>query len=216
MIPFLNRQMTAPEPDLFAGRMRWVDGLRGVAMLLMLGDHIAATAGVGGGVTRLTITRLALPLFMALSGYVLAYKDRPSTRRIIVLTVAATIALLLVRDLEGMAGADVLLVYLVALIVWPWVRKHPLESAIVGLGTASALPVLLASHGIVWDGYWPGLLIGWMAFGAMWRRLDGKNGTTWSRWLKELGDTMPTPIVLLGQVPVLFYVGHLAVLAVVR
>jgi fucose 4-O-acetylase-like acetyltransferase len=177
-----------------------IDRLRGLAIVLMILDHALAVYGTGG-VLRWTVTRASLPLFMLSSGWVMRNRDWPSARRAIELVLAAGISTVLVRVLPGMARVDVLVVYLVALTMWPIARRFGGEWWVFTCVVLGALPVL-------WHGYHPLVVVGLMVAGPF----ALENGT----WVRKLGESLPAEMEVIGRWPLTLYVGHLAMFVLIR
>lgn len=199
-------------------RTERLDQYRGIAVLLMVADHVLAI-GVAVALlhgtplspaavsrlrlVRLTVTRLALPLFAGVSGYLLADRDGPSSRRRLQLVAAAVVAQVLFAPLPGMSDVDVLVVIVVAQLAWPLVRRRPAEAACAGIVLAFNLPSL--PHG--WTGYSPMLVLAFMCVGALAADRD-----------RVRRDAPPEPLRLpgwvsaIGRRPLTAYLAHLGVL----
>lgn len=183
-------------PDV---RVVGLDRLRGLAVLLMVADHLWAVSGSQSAlvvVGRLTVTRAALPLFAVAAAAGLAgglgrrSLWRPGGY------VAAGVALgVLVTPALGLPRWDVLAVFGAVLMIY---RAAP-EAAwplvgLVGLVQAVTWPV--------GDGYQPGLLAGLVAVGLLAAGPAVRFGELLpGRWLGVVGR---------HAAPV--YVGHLLLL----
>ena len=207
----------APDAGSLTARDVFLDQLRGLAVVLMIIDHVLAvgTAAVlarGLPVSivviddarffRLTITRLALPLFMVVSGYLLADRDRPSRRRQGQLLAAAVVAQILFAPLPGLSDVDVLVVVFVVQLAWPVLRASPVVFA--ALGMVAAVNVATLPFG--WTGYSPALVAALMCLGALAARTKDRGA--------ERARRMPLPkwLAAVGRRPLTAYVGHLAVI----
>jgi hypothetical protein len=173
-------------------RLPSLDRLRGLAVVLMFADHLLWITAPQS-LLRFSITRAALPLFMIVSGWLLAGRDLPSTRRALQLVCAAVLAVMLARQL-GMAQPDILVVYIVALGGWWAGRRWPAQ-------TVAACLVLVATFPHVWRGYHPAHVLGLMCVGAILKA----NGSTLSA-----GARLPAALGWVGRWPLEFYVLHLA------
>lgn len=172
-----------------------LDAFRGLAVLLMIGDHVAFLFGFDG--YRLTFGRLAMPMFFLLAGHL---AGRLRWRH------------------AGIAGLGVLLPLAV-----PWIDSPnvlvwwALGCAVIAGGRAIArrggfflLMQVLAAAGLVvaangWEvpghTYQPLALLGLMAL-----------GTSWPRWWFTWAGSLPAWVAAIGRHPVAWYVGHLLVL----
>jgi hypothetical protein len=179
------------------GRSAAVDAVRGLAVLLMVGDHLCATLAPGSvwaGVYRLTLGRLAMPLFFLLSGS-------------------------LVRRLSW-RHAGVLAVGLVLPVLAPWVDA---PNVLVWYAAGAALLVLFARQG--WP-LWLLLLPALVLYANGWTTALGTSYQPWALFaLMAVGQLVgrqawarmpsPGPLRLLGRWPLSVYVGHVLALTVI-
>lgn len=178
-------------------RVVGVDRLRGLAVLLMVLDHVVALVDPAAPV-RYTLTRLSLPAFMAAAAAV--WSGRLSGRSCRRLLAVAVVEAALVAAL-GLGQPGIVAVYLAVAVgvsvAWPWVRSH--VGLVVVLGLIQAFYVRVG-----WDGYEPGLVLAWFALGLLARSE-----------VVDLGERLPAWLSSVGRRPLAWYVGHLAVLAAV-
>lgn len=174
-------------------RLDTLDRVRGLAIVLMLVDHLAYLGGVVE--LRLTVGRLAMPLFFLLAGGLVR---RWGSRHALALGLG-----LLLPLVAPWAGApNVLVVFAVG-------------AALLLLCERSGLPVpLLVLISLVaaanrWEvgtsSYDPAALIAIMALG----RLIGTD------WAVRLGDRLPAWLAGLGRRPLLWYVGNVVLIQAV-
>lgn len=191
-------------------RLGIIDAVRGWALLLMILDHVLVlvelevAAGPWPVTIRTTVTRLALPLFLGCTGYLLAHRRRPpSTARIVQAAGLGTIFSVAGAATGFMAAPDVLVVWaLVVSCCWFFALRAPVIALAVGFLCAHYQPIGgLLDH---WNGYEPGEVLGWLALGVLAYR------STPARWLHRI----PTPGSLLWAAhrPLTVYAGHLTVL----
>lgn len=184
-------------PHLAPGRDVALDRVRGLACLLMLADHAAASAGIGSGPLRETVTRLAMPLFFLLAGHL---ARRPSWRH------AELVAwgLVIPTVVPWVDAPNVLLWLGVLLPVVAVARRHSnLHLLLVVCLAALANPGSLGGLGApMGTGYPPAALLALILLGA----LAPRSAFAWGRRL-------PVWVGVLGAVPLSFYVVHLVVLA---
>lgn len=180
-------------------RLDGVDRLRGLAVLLMVADHVALVAGAGGA-WRLTVTRAALPLFCVVAGS-LARPGRPG-RRLGVVAAAGLAATVLGAPL-GIGQPDVLFLLAGVLVLVRWVGPRPggpAWAAVACLGVIQATTWPMA-----WTGYEVGTVLALVLVGQVVARRD----------LDQLGCRLPAVLAPVGRAPLWWYVGHLWVLLVV-
>jgi hypothetical protein len=172
-----------------------LDRLRGTAIALMVLDHLLAWGEVGFCV-QATVTRASLPLFMLVSGNLMAERVLPSIGRAAQLAAAACASTWLVAGLPFMAPVDVLVSFCLALLAWPAARLAP----------ACALVVCVVVMGIapMNSGYSPFELLALMLVGAMTFDVGS--------WLYRFGCALPWWLAAFGRWPLTWYVGHLAVI----
>lgn len=194
------------------GRVVWVDRLRGLAVVAMVVDHVCAVLAyvwhVPGPwvVLRLTVGRVAFPVFLLLTGWLLVGRG-PSSRRTARIAAAGVGAALwsMVCGLP-IGQPDILLLIAAVLAVWPVIVRAPVLAAAVGVIQPFTWPV-------PWAGYQPGALVALMVLGWLW----GQPGPDWQTLRLVDSDLgwVPEPVRWLGRWPLEFYVGHLVVLGVV-
>ena len=174
-----------------------LDLLRGAAVGLMVLDHALLVIG-GPHVVRLTITRLALPLFMIVAGYLLGQRggQRPSSRRVLAVG-ACGVATTTMFHLMGLPTPDVLLTFVAVLMVYPLLSRWPLQLATLGLLQAVNIP-------IPWTGYQPGYLLLWVGLGVL----------TFRAGIALPTLRLPSWVAAVGRQPLRWYVGNLAALFV--
>lgn len=186
---------------LVTKRFSILDCWRGLAVVLMVLDHVLAVLGAPV-VTRLLVTRLSLPLFCATSGALHLIAGPRSPRRSLQLLGVALLETVLNLVLGlGVPGPVTLM------LVMGWVgralrpERHGLVLVVVGVLQAVYLPV-------PWTGYQPGLVLAWWSLGALGVLAEVDQVTRFTRWC-------PRWLEAVGRRPLGWYVGHLLVLAVV-
>lgn len=183
-------------------RIVGLDAVRGVAVVSMIADHAALVAierGFGPRsveqLLRLTVGRIALPVFMLVSGLLL--KRPPSVRRSVQAAGAgAVVSTVSVAAGLGLGVPDILAVWVLA--AWA-VGLAARRSALAVAGVACVGIVQAASWPVPWTGYQPGtvaalLAIGWFArYPPVLVELDG------------VGDRLPVGLARIGARPMAAY-----------
>lgn len=174
-------------------RDRRLDAVRGLAILLMVVDHMAAAWPTAWGV-REVLTRAAMPLFMLLLGYL--FREFNQVRHWqVVAAVFLEVPLLLV-----VAGTEVgILVHVAFLLPLMVVAvRYPWPCLGLALVQTSAWPM-------PFSGYEPGLVFAFMIMGHLMRRAG-------SEALQGIGEHV-LALAPVGRYPLAIYCGHLFVLA---
>lgn len=187
-------------------RDRRLDALRGLALVLMILDHVLVVALEAGAPDELfwirkTITRFSLPLFMVVSGMLLARRKSTSWRRWLEIACGALFVNCLTLIPVGFGLPDILLVWLLASLFTPLIIRFPMEVAIVGLLQAQNLP-------IPWGGYQLGWVVALLAIGVLATHLREIP-------LLNYANYLPAWVAAMGRRPLLWYVGHMTVVVVV-
>lgn len=178
-------------------RLVGLDRLRGLAILLMVLDHVWMLAG-GPVELRWTVTRAAMPLFFVVAGSLVR---RLTWRHAWV----AWVGLALPLAVPWIDRPNVLVWYAVgAVCVAVAGRSGPR-----GLWLALGVLLTVAANGYgagVWaHSYEPAATVGLMLVGA----LAGRGSVA------QLGDRLPGWLAWPGRYPLTAYVGHLLVLRVI-
>jgi len=184
-----------------------IDRIRGLAIILMMVDHVlvaCSTLGVtndGLMLTRLSLTRLALPLFLLVSG-ALWVEQLPRPRRLgSVIAAAVALNVGMAVYWPEFSTPEVLVVWSLAAVAAPIIVRHPL--AMITLGY-----IQWQHWQVAWDGYQPGIVVLFLAVGALASRAGLTPG------MGAYGRLLPAPLGALGRKPLTWYVGHLTALTV--
>lgn len=172
------------------GRAHGLDGLRGLAVLAMVADHLALFAGLDA--VRWTVGRLALPVFFVLAGHL---AHRIGWRHLGIGAAGVALA----AAVGWVDSPNVLTWYAAGTVVVVLGRR-------VGLGPAwllaGALVLLANGVGDMAPGYRPAALLGFMAVGQLVSRAR----------LDRLGAWVPRWVASVGRHPLAWYVGHVVAL----
>lgn len=187
-----------------SGRLVFLDRVRGLASLLMVLDHalvLSLTLDPGDGLRtdlRSTLTRLSMPLFMVVSGFLLSGSSR---RRVLeVAGTAVVLAPMLYVSWAEFAQPEILALWLLLVPLRSLLERYPLELLFAGVLQILHLPV-------GWPGFEPGLILVFLALGVLARDRP--------RSLEMLGRALPGWFALVGRYPLTVYAGHLALFAII-
>jgi hypothetical protein len=191
-------------------RDRALDRLRGLAIFLMIIDHSLlmtmtyVTDEPWMEWLRKTLTRLSLPLFMLVSGLLIARKGKPSWRRLPMVVVVAVVINVVSWYQVGFGVPEILAVWLMCLPLYPLFVRFPIETATLGILVTINLPITVDW----WDGYQPALVLTFLALGSLLNRYANAP-------VLRAGERLPGLLEPIGKRPLLWYAGHLTVLAVI-
>lgn len=183
-------------------RIPQLDSLRGIAIGLMVIDHWLVAAGETRSIVRLTVTRLSLPLFCIVAGILL--KDKMNAKRIYQLILAGALATSLGRPI-GIGQPDILLVLALVLAIAPVLYKRR-ELLVLAICFGAIQPVTWPEPWLpheIWTGYQPGTVLVMVLAGTMLKN---------SELIPKIKRLPVWEFV--GKFPLSFYLGHLAILAV--
>lgn len=189
-----------------------LDAWRGLAILAMIGDHVAvfiltvlpenpaqSLLWDSAYMFRFTIGRIALPVFMIVSGMLIERYGFTWKRYLQVVIAAIIVNFLWIAAPFGATPPDILLLW--ALIVpfsFLW-KKYPILFGVLGF-------IQLTNWQISWGGYQPGEILLLLCLGV----LAQKTNFTFPS-LKDFDQ----PMAWIGRRPLIFYVGHIVLLSIV-
>jgi len=171
-------------------RIASLDALRGLAILLMILDHILAVTGELQ-ILRFTVTRFSMPLFFLVSGFLLYRVNIPR------LVIVGLIGIALPMYVGFIDEPNVLFLYAVFAPFIVWARNSPL--ALMGI-SAFGLAMYANNFLDLPGAYAPFALFGLMALGKLVPR------ESWER------VRLPRFLNYAGRYPLTTYVVHLLVL----
>lgn len=173
-------------------RLDGIDRLRGLAILLMVLDHVLVFSGSENHVLRHTITRAALPLFCLVAGVLCSKVNRGRLLDLVWIGCWSSV-------LNIVAGQpDVTLLFALGFALYSY------WSSPVFLAICILQPV---TWPLPWSGYQPGTVLALLAVGR---------GLVAVGYLNRLGAMLPQFFRLFGQWPLAIYGGHLTILAIWR
>lgn len=174
-----------------AVRLECLDRIRGLAIVCMVVDHLALVLGTAGEL-RLTVGRVAVPLFFLLAGHL---ARAPRARHAAFFALGVVLPVLV----PWLDAPNVLVWWALGVVVLHVCRWGGVPVWVV---VAVCLTVLVNGWGAVEGSYSPYGLWALMGVGSML--------TLPSFWW---GNRLPSFLAVLGRWPVTIYAGHVLLLA---
>jgi len=181
----------------------------------MIFDHVAAVlieseVVRGGGASvlwflRYTVGRAALPLFMLVSGRLLAIHARSLRSVGRVFLVALGCSWVIWRTGLPLALPEILTLWCMVVVLGPAARRWPVWVAALGFVQSYAWR-------IVWPTYQPGALLVLLCLGILSGDRLGVMSAARSMWGRRW-SRVPGFVVAIGRAPLRWYGGHVLVLA---
>lgn len=184
--------MTVTALQTLSKRCTAIDNLRGLAIALMILDHLLIVFVNPSSPIRMTITRLAMPIFFVLAGHLC---KRLSWRLLLI----GVVGVLLPTYVSFIDNPNVLLWYALFAPAIVFLRKYP--AALIGIVVFSLTAVANYMQGSFAGTYYPPALFAFMALGAMMTR---SLVVDFARYIPK--------IPFLGMYPLTIYVVHLLIL----
>lgn len=188
-------------------RIRLLDAMRGLAIVLMIIDHALSaleSTGVSNSLveySRLTVTRFSMPLFMIASGAVWGRYGLRFTRWAQVGIWAVLINAMTRLLWPDFNFPEILLIWSALAICWRLVVRFPIIIMILGYTQTTYWQ-------ISWQGFQPGELAIFLGVGVLLARapLD-------ALWRERRTSKLVAPLSFIGRYPLMIYGGHIALLA---
>lgn len=204
---FILIAMNSPSPS--TSRIRVLDAMRGLAILLMVVDHVLSaleSTGMSNSIveySRLSITRFSMPLFMIASGIVWGKYGLRLSRWLQVLALAIVLNAMTRLLWPDFNYPEILLVWSLIAVAWRLVVRFPIITMIIGYTQTTYWQ-------ISWAGFQPGELAIFLGAGVILSKLS-------IDWLWQERRTMRLiePLAFVGRYPLTIYGVHLSLLALI-
>ncbi|NDA79915.1 MAG: DUF1624 domain-containing protein [Actinobacteria bacterium] len=206
---FILSGMTSHAP--VRARNLIIDAMRGAAIILMVIDHSLAALESTGlfniivEYSRLTITRVSMPLFMIASGIVWTLYGLRLRRWFQVLLLAAALNAMTRVLWPDFNFPEILLVWAMLALFWKLIRRFPVLTLIIGF-------IQNTYWQVYWQAYQPGELAIFLAVGVLVARAPLEQLSNLRQVSKARG--IINACAKVGQYPLTIYGTHLAILAV--
>ena len=190
-----------------SNRIAVLDKVRGLAIILMMLDHTLVMLSTleiisnGALLTRMTLTRFALPMFMIVSGALWAARTPGGKRIGSIILVSIFLNVFMVMFWSEFSTPEVLAVWALAALFASFISKYPVLAITLSYIQWEYWP-------IGWDGYQPGVVVLFLAVGVLAARCGIVPGTG------VAGKLLPEFLGVIGKRPIIWYAGHLVVLTV--
>lgn len=185
-----------------------LDALRGIAIVLMVLDHVLAVWELTGApgatsVVRYTVTRLALPAFLLIVGVLWSRRGRVTSRRRLGGIATAGVVATTVMWALGLPSPEILVVLALVVLAGRWVLAFPAWAVVLGLLQAVNLP-------LPWTGYQPGYVAAWIGVGVL---LDqARPGRALRMPSRAVSGPLGAVLTAVGRAPLVWYLGHVLLL----
>lgn len=206
---FILSGMTSHAP--VRARNLIIDAMRGAAIILMVIDHSLAALESTGlfniivEYSRLTITRVSMPLFMIASGIVWTLYGLRLRRWFQVLLLAAALNAMTRVLWPDFNFPEILLVWAMLALFWKLIRRFPVLTLIIGF-------IQNTYWQVYWQAYQPGELAIFLAAGVLVARAPLER--LWNLPDASKARGIINACAKVGQYPLTIYGTHLAILAV--
>lgn len=199
--------MSAPKVE--KPRLVILDAMRGLAIVIMIIDHLLAaleSLGVESNFveySRLSATRFSMPLFMIASGIAWRLYGLRFARWAQVVIWALLINLLTRLLWPDFNFPEILAIWAALAIAWKLFRRFPIIAIIIGYTQATYWQ-------IKWQGFQPGELAIFLGVGALLSKssLD-------SLWREPRTSRFLKPLAVVGRYPLTIYGGHLIAITLI-
>ncbi len=195
--------------DSLKARSALLDGMRGLAIIIMIVDHILSaleSIGIESNFveySRLTATRFSMPLFMIASGIVWGMYGLRLKRWAQVLVLAVALNAMMRLLWPDFNFPEILLVWSALAIFWRLIVRYPIITMIIGY-------TQITYWMLSWQGFQPGELAIFLGAGV----LISKSSLSWL-WKEPRTLRLIEPLAFVGRYPLSIYGGHLAMLALI-
>lgn len=206
---FILSGMTSHAP--VRARNLIIDAMRGAAIILMVIDHSLAALESTGlyniivEYSRLTITRVSMPLFMIASGIVWSLYGLRAKRWVQVLLLAAVLNAMTRILWPDFNFPEILLVWTLLAIFWKLIRRFPVLTLIIAF-------IQNTYWQVYWQAYQPGEVAIFLATGVLIARAPLER--IWKIRETSRMNNIINVCAKVGRYPLTIYGVHLAILAV--
>lgn len=177
-------------------RIHGIDRLRGLAIVFMIVDHLAIMIGDGAEPLRLTIGRLAMPIFFLIAGI---FATRISWRHALIFAIGITLPLYA----TWIDYPNVLVIYVVGACILAGIRRLPTHWQFSSKMVVAAVFLTMSANGF--DKFSHSFAFGSLIVLMIIGNIVGRND------FRRFGDYLPLipGFGFIGRHPLAIYVGHI-------
>jgi len=196
-------------PQIAKSRLLILDAMRGLAIVIMIIDHVLAaleSIGVGSNVveySRLSVTRFSMPLFMIASGIAWTRYGLRFTRWAQVVLWAVVINSLTRLLWPDFNFPEILAIWAALAIAWKFIRRFPIITMIIGYTQTTYWQ-------IPWQGFQPGELAIFLGVGVLLSKVSLD-----FLWRERRTSRLIKPLAVVGRYPLTIYGGHLIAITLI-